>query len=280
MTIRMAIRTSDIPQIVIERIASAHPQPAHFGYFEICDWPDGVLNELIRAGLLIAADQAQSIVCPGCEWQCHKIPTVRLDAGGRRRAYITCDEEPKNGRIRVHVRSLDQYQSNARRLSECLAGLMGFESARPLASGNCYALGRVNGRHGNRTIGLVIVDAQIDITVGDHREPLLNVLSLSNSGLITDRGVVNRLANRKAKIGRGERVSDRSRQRARKRKTLARNAAIYREATKLKRPANSWSDVARLIEGTNLAPGLSFERIRKIISKKRTAERKKIRSNY
>ncbi len=276
----MPIRQNDVPRIVVERTAIAHPRPAYFGYAEVCDWPDGSLCELMRAGLLTEAEQAQSIVCPGCEWQCCKRPTVRRDTAGRRRAYISCDEEPRHGRIRLSLRNLGQYQATVRRLSECLAGLLGFGPVRPSASGNAYELGRIKGRHGSRTVGLIVSDAGIDITVGDQREPVLHVLSMESSGLIADRAFIRQLANRKARTKRVEGVPDRTRQQARKRKTQARNAAIYREAKRLKTAKNDWSAVARSIEGTPLAQGLSSGRIRKIVSERRSAERKKSRANH
>jgi hypothetical protein len=275
----MAIRAADIPRVVVERIAATHPHPAHFGFAEVCDWPDGALHALMRAGVLIEAGQAESIVCPGCEWQCHKTPTIRRDAAGRRQAYVSCDEEPSLGRIRLPLRSLIQHKATFRMLSECLAVLLGSETARSTASSSAYELGRIKGRYGNRTIGLVVSDAQIEITVGDQRESVLDFLAMASTGLIVDRDFIKRLADRKARTERIERVPDRSRQQARKRKRQIRDAAIYKEAKRLKPAKNDWSAVARSIEGMTLAEGLSAGRIRKIIGERRSAERKKSRAD-
>lgn len=270
----MALRAADIPRVVVERIGAKHPHPAHFEYAEVCDWPDGALRELTRVGLLIEAGPAQSVVCPGCEWQCHKTPTVRRDAAGRRRAYISCDEEPAHGRIRLPICNLVQYEATARRLSESLIGLLGLATVRATASGNTYDLGNMKGRYGTRTIGLIVADVHIDVTVGDQREPVLSVLSMTSSGLVADRAFLRRMADRKTRTGRVERVPDRSRQQARKRNTQTRNAKVYSEAKRLKTSQNTWSDVAKTIAGTPLAEGLSAGRVRKIITEKRAAERK------
>ena len=274
----MAIRRNDVPRIIIERTAMAHPRPAYFGASEICDWPEGVLSELLRAGLLVEADQARTILCPGCEWQCNKAPTVRRDAAGRRRAYISCDEQPEHGRIRIAPDSLTQYRSNDRTLSNCVAYLLGYQDARPMGSGNAYKLGVVKGRHGERVVGLLFAETEIAVTVGKHSEPLLAVLTLSRSGLVVDGAAVKRLANRKESTSTSKVVSDRTRQQARKRATTTRDRRLLNRAKQLVQSGLNWSEAAEQIRGTDLAGALSGRRIRRIITEQRSIERKKKRS--
>lgn len=274
----MAIQANDVPRSVVERIAVAHPRPAYFGFSETCDWPDGVLDTLLRAGLLAEAEQARSIVCPGCERQCGKVPVVRRDFSGQRRVYISCDEEPGLGRIGVPVTFLDRYQSSLKALSNCIGQLLGLGAARVLRSGNLYELGEVKGRLGVRVVSVAISEAQVLVTVGEQREELLQILSYSNSGLAVNRGAINRLASRKVAAGRGTRTPDRSQQKARRRKTESRDVEIFRKAKMLRNQGLTWSGAARDIAGTNIAPNLSFERVRKIISDRSGLERKNLRS--
>lgn len=267
----MEIRTVDIPDAIVERIGRCHPRPAFFDYSEFCDWPKEAVAKLKQTGLVIEAEDAVTINCPGCEWHCSKRLVVRLDAAKRRRPYISCDEEPRLGRIPVPVAYLARYQASLRTLSLCTSHLMGFDSADALCSGNGYQLGAIKGRYGTRMVGLLINEGQIHLTVGDQKVPVLSVLSVARNGLLLDDTSIRRLANRKARPGMTPRVPDRTRQQGRKRNTQARNVAIHNDAVRLKTADTTWSDVARMIQGTAVAQGLSFERVRRIISEMRNS---------
>jgi hypothetical protein len=108
----MVVKPADIPVILAERIEVAYPAPALFSTAETDEWPTGILEHLRGCGILQQSHRTDSVVCPGCEWQCHKAVVVRsMSAAPRRQAYIICDEEPGHGRISVPLRSLVQYSA-------------------------------------------------------------------------------------------------------------------------------------------------------------------------
>jgi hypothetical protein len=103
----MAVRSSDIPALLVERIEAAHPEPALFSRTETDGWPQGALDHLVDRGFLRLAHRAESVVCPGCEWQCHKAVVVRKAKGSPEPlALIDCDEAPDHGHVFIPLRSL------------------------------------------------------------------------------------------------------------------------------------------------------------------------------
>ena len=127
----MTIATSDIPNILIERIEGAYPGPALFSARETGDWPAEVLDILLYCDVLRSAVRANSSWCPGCEWQCHKpvvsrTNTVHLET----RAFIICDEEPGLGRISIPAPSLVQYEATLSAVCGFIAGRMALGTQR------------------------------------------------------------------------------------------------------------------------------------------------------
>ena len=229
----IALRASDTPTILVERIEAALPAPAHFSIHETDEWPKGVFEHLQRAGLLQADGFADAGVCPGCERQCQKSIAIRMvSSGATRQAYINCDEEPGLGRILVSLRSLTQYKATLAGMCTFISELMKLE--RPLSStaGATWLLGAIKGRHGPRQVSVGLDAGRLMFNVGRQQESLARVLRWIGGRLSVDMDHIRRLANRK-ESGRGSRnkyVPDRTRQLKRSLKRQSRNEAIFREA--------------------------------------------------
>jgi hypothetical protein len=194
----MAVKTADIPTILTHRIEAAYPAPAHFSAAEIDDWPAGVLNYLSDQGVLQMAERATSLVCPGCEWQCHK--TVAVRSSGVRanaQAFIICDEEPDLGRISVAPRHLTQYRTTMAAVCSFIGGSMGLGVPRSSASGGPFLLGSIKGRQGLRQVSIGLSDGQLVLRVGRQTELVVRVLRWTNTSLSIDKPQIQRLANRK-----------------------------------------------------------------------------------
>jgi hypothetical protein len=284
----MKVKLPDIPTLLVERIESAYPAPALFSAIETDDWPKGTLGSLQACGILRSAQRAETIVCSGCSWQCHK-PVVVRSTGTitGRQAFIVCDEYPGHGRQPVMARSLDQYGVTIESLSAFLAGMIG---GKPLAStvhGTSFPLGTVNGRHGSRDVSISLIEGRLFLWVGQQSESLIAVLSWTGDRLSVDMGLVRRLANRKEppSAPKAARQSDRTRQQMRTRETQIRNTAIFQEANKRRSAtASTWSTIANAIAATELAKTdrgtlLSAATVRRIITEARKRERKNSRSD-
>ena len=276
---QMSALCSKIPAIVVERIEASHPARAHFLMTELEGWPEGALSKLARCGLFQVSDHAEAIVCPGCDWQCHKRISARKTAAEQARAYIVCDEEPAHGVIFVSDHERARYHTSLSGLARLIADLLGKEAPKASASGAAFLLGTFNGRHGAREVCLALDGGRLRLRVGQHSLPLVEVLSWDSDGFAIDKKRVRQLAGRKISE-RGSARSDRTRQQQRSRATASRDRAIFREA-KRRRASNgeSWSNVSAAIARMELAKSSSGRRlsaasVRRIISHQLRAERK------
>ncbi len=282
----MTIKAADIQSILVERIESARPAPGYFSAGETDDWPTGVLDHLLNIGILRIADRAGVVVCPGCEWQCHKAVVVRSSARRERRAFINCDEEPAHGRVPINLQSLERYSTSVGFMASVLSGLLGLGSPRASRTGAEYRLGELMGRNGLRTVSIGFIDGQLHLSIGDHQLPLGRVLRSDATALSIDKAQIQRLADRKNSqpSTRASYQRDRSRQQERSRQTLKRNRAILREAKRLRGASTgNWTAISQIISETKLAEGehgprISAGTVRRIITKFLSDERKNSRS--
>jgi hypothetical protein len=270
---------SKIPAIVLERIETSHPARAHFLMTEAEDWPDGSLDALERCGLFQVSDFAEAIVCPGCDWQCHKAISVRKTTEGQVRAYIVCDEEPDLGLTFISDDERCRYHTSLSRLANLIADQLGKESPEAFATGTEFLLGIINGRHGARKVCLTLEDGRLRLRVGRQAVLLVDVLSWDGEDLAIDKTRLRQLAGRKIATPRSTK-SDRSRQQQRTRTTALRNRAILREANRLRTSnGESWPTIATAIARTNLAKAssgrpLSPDTVRRIVAELQKNERK------
>jgi hypothetical protein len=275
----MSALCSKIPAIVVERIEASHPARAHFLMTELEGWPEGAVSELARCGFFQVSDPAEAIVCPGCDWQCHKRVSTRTTAAGRPRAYIVCDEEPTHGVIFVTDHERARCHTSLSGLAMLIADLLGKEAPKALASGAAFLLGTFNGRHGVREVCLALDGGRLMLRVGQHSLPLVDVLSWGRNGFTIDKKRVRQLAGRKISERRSAR-SDRTRQQQRSRATASRNRAIILEAKRRRASSGgSWPSVSAAIARMELAKSSSGRRlsaasVRRIIYHQLRAERK------
>jgi hypothetical protein len=276
---QMSALCSKIPAILVERIEASHPARAHFLMTELEDWPEGTLTKLERCGLFQVSDHAEAIVCPGCDWRCHKRISARKTAAGQLLAYIVCDEEPAHGQILVTDHERARYHASLSGLARLIADLLGQETPKASASGSIFLLGTINGRHGAREVCIALDDGRLRLRVGQRSLPLVDVLSWNSEGFAIDKKRVRQFAGRKLS-GRGSAKSDRTRQQQRSRATAARNRAIFLEAKRRRASSGeNWSNVSEAIARMQLAKSSSGRRlsgasVRRIIYRQLRVERK------
>ncbi len=283
----MAVKISDIPAILVERIEAAYPAPGHFSAIEIDDWPARALPHLLNTGVLQVADRAEAIVCPGCEWQCHKAVVVRtVGPRSTSRALINCDEEPAHGRVPVPMRNLTRYRATLSSISSCIAVLMKVEPLRTATTNKWVPLWNIKGRYGNRPVSIGLNDGRLQFRVGQKYEPALHLLRWSDAGLAIDSAHLRRLADRKAPAEPTGRVRPHARpkQQELSRNKRARDEYIYRDAKRrYDNREGTWTEIARVIAATKLAVDeqdkqLDETTVRRIITEKRRLERQAPRS--
>jgi hypothetical protein len=278
----MALKTSEIPLLIVERVEASHPAPALFTQYEIDDWPDGVLKALIRCGVLVPAERAETRLCPGCELQCVKPVVVRaVPKLAERRAFILCDEDPALGRIRVNLTGLSQFKTSLALLSRFLATNQKWSTPRSSANGAVFALGQAKGRFGSRQLSIQLDGERLCLKVGDQLCHLATVLRWADDALAVDQAHIMRLLNRKGVTAHGvsHHIADRTAQTAKRKSTASRDREIYKLATKLKRTPGVNTTMAaeqiakRLIANSPTGSRLSPNRIRRIITEQAKLER-------
>jgi hypothetical protein len=271
---QMTVPRSKIPEIVVERIEASHPARAHFLMTELECWPEEALSKLARCGLLQVSDHAKAVVCPGCDWQCHKRISTRKTGTGQARPYIVCDEEPAHGVIFVGDHERARYHTSLLGLAKLIAALLGQEALTASASGAAFRLGTINGRHGAREVCLALVEGRLRLRVGQLSLPLVGFLSWDGDGFALDKKRLRQLAARKRPVG-----AVRNQQQQRTRATASRNRTILREAARLRAlNGESWSNVSAAIARMDVAKSSSGRRlspasVRRIITHLHRVER-------
>ena len=78
---------------------------------EVLEWPDGALDALLNAGLLIPLPQASEIYCPGCEEDCWRpVECYPQTATQKAHYFIVCDRLEETPRVTIEQAGLQQWQ--------------------------------------------------------------------------------------------------------------------------------------------------------------------------
>jgi hypothetical protein len=273
----------NLVEILVERIESMHPAPAVFSWAEMTEWPTVLREALVSAGIIAKAERADVALCLGCDMQCTKPVTIRVSpTDGSVRAFITCDEEPDLGRIRVQRHQLQQYSASLRSIGRFISQELDLTEGGISTNGMAMTLGEASGRNGGRRLLLRHDAGRLWFAVGEERVALAALLRVAGKKLTVDSALVKRMLNRKQSpddIGHGH-VSDRGKQAARRKATAARDQKIYQLAMKLKRSgALPVTEVAAHITKMKIAvttggKRLSTDRVRRIVAEQALRERK------
>lgn len=262
----MAIRATDLPQILLDRLGAAAPSPAIFAADELMEWPACAVEVLRRCRLLEETNRATSVVCDGCERGCMKPVAVRARPGGERgaRAFVACDEEPDLGRIPVEHQRLLRYSTSLTRLAAFLASALDQDRLLKVGGDGIILLGVLSGRYESRPICLGAKDDEVTLWIGNVSRPLCGVLSWRGGALAVDRKAIRRLADRKPGALTTS-VPSTARREGRKLVTRRRHLNWQEEYRRLKRANPRWSDeaIAAEIAATDIGDGRAATTIRR-----------------
>ncbi len=274
----MVLKARDIPDVLVERIGAAYPASAVFDAEDISAWPATIFQNLQRQGFLQSYRRARSLICPGCEWSCHKPVVVRSKTTTLpKRAFIVCDEAPDFGRIALELDDLRQFQTSITKLADVVGMAAGVKTRNSRTPASTVHVGTIKGRYGPRTVALRIDAGCVVLSIGDHSVALTDHLKIVDLRLQIDPKIVGRLANRKQANHQfsSSHVPDRTQQKKRKIDTAKEDGRIFRRAQQLRKSHGaSWTEVAVQISKTPFAvrssgKRLSADRIRKIIYEQR-----------
>ena len=276
--------TSNLALILSDRIADAYPVAAILSADAFDETPSGVLHALIAARIIQQAARASTIHCQGCERYCHKPVTVRRQPGSLDYcAYVTCDEEPRHGRIPVANPRLVNYRSSLGLVEKFLERRLASTVPLQRQVNDQVAASTIKGRYGTRTVCLAVEGQQTVVRVGAETAPLAQVLLIGESDVELDIKLLRRLANRKRKRTSTDEDTRRTAGGTRSGSCSQgdRDRQILRDALRLRRDEGlNWSKAAERIaamdfvrDGSRNQRPIKASTIRRILARMRSVER-------
>ncbi|MGE4348685.1 MAG: hypothetical protein AB7D28_02835 [Candidatus Berkiella sp.] len=258
--------TLDENQLLIEILTrlSTVGNSISLSFDEVEQWPSGLLNTLVQAGLLVKDVQAQSLQCTGCEYGCF-MPVVFAE--DTLRAFIVCDHSEQQdhmGRIAVNLSRLSQWQLNTKQVATVLAKLLKVE-AKPLyqAKTGSYALGMLKSPKGR--CAAVLASTPLSVVINQHSVLISDLLYIEANRLVIDSQKIDTVLHAKP-LSKGKVYTAHSdKQQDRKWATQAMYADWQDQYKKLKREHPTKSDlwISRQISKMAIGKGKSPETIRK-----------------
>lgn len=195
-------------------------KPVLIGWDEVSQWPEGLLKQFIKLGLVEKDVSTKSLTCLGCEHHCAMDVLLTEDA---KRAFIVCDHadmQSHMGRIAVPLERLQQWQLSTKKIAAYIAGTLGLD-AKPTYSKETasYKLGMLKGKDGRRLVTLF--EQPLRLEIAGHVRPLEDILFFDGDTLALDLDrVQSMLALKPANVGKAY-TPNTNKQEARKTATQA-----------------------------------------------------------
>jgi len=239
-------------------------KPVLIGWDEVSQWPEGLLKQFLKLGLVAKDVSAKSLTCAGCEHHCTMDALLTEDA---KRAFIVCDHpdvQDQMGRIQVPLERLQQWQVSAQQFAGFIARMLSLDTKpsynKETAS---YKLGMLKGKEGRRWISLFTRPLRLEIA--GHFVPFGDMLFFDGGELVVDVDRVKSLVSASpASVGKTY-TPNTNKQEARKAATQAmyQNWRDEYQALLLKHPDKTDAWLSTQIAKLPIAHNKSAETIRK-----------------
>jgi hypothetical protein len=163
----------------------ASDKPVLIGWDEVSQWPEGLLKQFLKLGLVAKDVSAKSLTCVGCEHHCTMDVLLTEDA---KRAFIVCDHpdmQDQMGRIQMPLERLQQWQASTQQFARFIAPKLGLD-AKPSYNKETasYKLGMLKGEEGRRWISLFTQPLRLEIA--GHFVALGDMLFFDGGELVFD----------------------------------------------------------------------------------------------
>jgi len=113
-----------------------------FGAEDVREWPQGVLQALLDAGILREVEFARSVICQECPEACSvDVHFVDGGQGQESRAFIECTDRDDIGRVYVPLERLRTWRLSPKGLAEWVAHELGAGATEEVAPGRLWWLG-------------------------------------------------------------------------------------------------------------------------------------------
>lgn len=157
------MNSTDLLKIIIERVGFCDAaQGAYFPADEVTQWPQEVMQLLLKAGVIKPAQEfKKTLVCTGCEDACNMLVAFSQEMSDKpRRAYIECERYDNIGRVPVNMSRLYQWHSSGDNFAALLSNLLKTMavSGMGIRQGNEWPLGCLQNVHGYVPVSLKIAN--------------------------------------------------------------------------------------------------------------------------
>lgn len=164
---------------------------------ELKGWPVESVKAMKGAKLLVKAQPASGVVCPGCEQQCvMPVHTLVDKAGGHPRSFVVCDKREDINRVDVALEQMEQWQFTGTALADLLAGLLELRRADTGdGSAGRWEIGVLKGAKGSSHL-VLLADGGLRLKVAGYSVEVSEILTLESKKIKADKRALVRLVDK------------------------------------------------------------------------------------
>lgn len=160
-------------------------KPVLIGWDEVSQWPEGLLKQFLKLGLVAKDVSAKSLTCAGCEHHCTMDVLLAEDA---KRAFIVCDHpdmQDQMGRMQVPLERLQQWRASPLQFASVIAAILGLDTKLSFnKETTSYKLGMLKSEGGRRWASLFTQPLRLEIA--GHFVALGDMLFFDGGELVFD----------------------------------------------------------------------------------------------
>jgi hypothetical protein len=249
---------------LLARIGASNGAAVPVSEEELSHWPAAAVKAMKSQKLLVKAQPASSVVCPGCEQEC-VMPVHTLPSGPHGSAsFIVCDKRSDINRVAVAAERLKQWQCDIEAVCGFIAQSLGLRSSsQTRGSAVLWVIGLATGNKRSQMLCLK-ADGELTLVAGNSAIPLAEFLRYHGGAYSMDSATIRQLVDA-ATTGDSRYSPSNARRETRKLDTQGMHESWRKEyrALKQRRPGMSSRGYSILIAKLAIAQGRNAETIRK-----------------
>ena len=249
---------------LLERVNAERGAAVLVSDHELTHWPIEAVAALKSQKLMVKAQPATSVVCPGCEQECvmpvHTLPSKSDNPA----SFIVCDKRDDINRVSVSLERLTQWRCSTASVCGFVANSMGLRRSNTRsASPDLWEIGMATGDTRSQMLCLK-ANGDLTLVAGTNVVPLAECIDYGNGHYSVNRTMIRQLVDSSTSADKHYTPSI-ARQEARKLETQAMYQSWRKEYRKLRKKRRNMSDVwySQQIAKIDIAKGRDASTIKK-----------------
>lgn len=254
---------------VINSLSLTKPKVT-FSWAEVNLWPENIFEMLLESKLIKPSENATSIICQQCEYNC-SIDVIRQEYPNNKLRYYAVCEEPlmieEMGRLKIPKEQIKQWYISLKITANALTNLLGLDTEISYRSGQkTINLGAFKTKSGRQSVLLNV--EPLSLKVNQSILPIDEVIYIESNKLALDLTKIEYVLNLKQQPPAKTYRANTDKKEQRKANTQAMYQDWQEQAIKLKtlHPTKSKTWIAQKIVKMPMAQGKSAETIRRNIN--------------